>query len=72
MKNHTIVVSKVTTLDHKVLDNTVEARTLISEALLASSKSTKPMLLGDIVRKSMSGDRIKAYRKFSAVCNGAH
>lgn len=41
LKNYTIVVGKVTTLDHKVLDNTVEGRALISEALLASSKSTK-------------------------------
>lgn len=41
LKNHTIVVGKVTTLDHKVLDNTVEGRALVSEALLASGKSTK-------------------------------
>jgi hypothetical protein len=49
LKNHTIVVGKVTTLDHKVLDNTVEGRALVPEALLASSKSTKSILSGDIV-----------------------
>lgn len=41
LRNYTIVVGKVTTLDHKVLDDTVEGRALISEALLASGKSTK-------------------------------
>lgn len=37
---HTIAVGEVTTLDHKVLDHTVESRALITKTLLASSQST--------------------------------
>lgn len=38
---HTIAVGEVTTLDHEVLDHTVEARALVTETLLAGSQSTK-------------------------------
>ena len=38
-KLHTITPGKVTTLDHEVLDDTVEPRALISEALLTGSES---------------------------------
>lgn len=71
LNDHTVTLGEVTTLDHKVLDNTVEGRALISEALLASSKSTRT-LSGEYVRKSISGHRMEAYRKFSAVCDGDH
>ena len=37
----TVVVGEVTTLDHEVLDDTVEGRSLIAEALLASSQSAE-------------------------------
>ena len=36
----TITISEVTTLNHKLLDNTVECRALISISLLTSSKGT--------------------------------
>lgn len=71
LNNHTVTLGKVTALDHKVLDNAVEGRALISEALLASSKSTR-ILSGEFVRMYISDDRIEAYRKFSAVCDGDH
>lgn len=35
----TITLGKVTTLDHKVLDDTMERGALVTEALLASSES---------------------------------
>ena len=35
----TVMVGEVTTLDHEVLDDTVEGRALVAEALLASSQS---------------------------------
>lgn len=37
---HTVVVGEVASLDHKVLDDAVERRALVSETLLAGSKST--------------------------------
>lgn len=37
----TIALGEVTTLDHEVLDDTVESRPLIPEALLASSQSAE-------------------------------
>jgi hypothetical protein len=37
----TVVVGEVTTLDHEVLDDTVEGRALVSEALLASGQSAE-------------------------------
>ena len=37
----TVVVGEITTLDHEVLDDTVEGRSLIAEALLASSQSAE-------------------------------
>lgn len=36
-----ITVGEVTALDHEVLDDTVESRSLITEALLASGESTE-------------------------------
>lgn len=36
-----ITLGEVSTLDHEVLDNTVEGRVLISEALLAGSQSSE-------------------------------
>ena len=42
----TITAGKVTSLDHKVLDNAVEGRTLVSEALLSSGQS--PEVLGSL------------------------
>jgi hypothetical protein len=41
LNKHTVAVSKVTALDHEVLDDTVECRTLISKALLASRESAE-------------------------------
>lgn len=35
----TITLGEVTTLNHKVLDDTVESRALVAEALLASGQS---------------------------------
>ena len=35
----TVTVSEVTTLDHEVLDNTVEGGALITKALLTSGQS---------------------------------
>ena len=37
----TITLREVTSLDHKLLDNTVESGALIAKTLLAGSKSTK-------------------------------
>jgi hypothetical protein len=37
----TVMVGEVTTLDHEVLDDTVEGRALVAEALLASGQSAK-------------------------------
>lgn len=37
----TVMVGEVTTLDHEVLNDTVEGRTLVAEAFLASSQSAK-------------------------------
>ena len=37
----TITLSEVTALNHEVLDNTVEGRALVAEALLASSESAE-------------------------------
>lgn len=37
----TIALGEVTTLDHEVLDDTVESRALIAEALLAGSQSAE-------------------------------
>lgn len=37
----TIALGKVTTLDHKVLDHTVEGRSFITESLLAGSQGPK-------------------------------
>ena len=36
-----VALGEVTTLDHKVLDDTVEGGTLVTKALLASSKSSE-------------------------------
>ena len=36
-----ITAGKVTTLDHEVLDDTVESRALVAEALLASGQSAE-------------------------------
>ena len=36
-----IALGEVTTLDHELLDNTVEAGALVAEALLAGSKGTE-------------------------------
>jgi hypothetical protein len=35
--------SKVSTLDHELVDDAVEGRALVSEALLASGQSTMPL-----------------------------
>lgn len=35
------MVGEVTTLDHEVLDDTVEGRALVAEALLASGQSAE-------------------------------
>lgn len=44
----TVTVSEITTLDHKLLDDSVESRALVSKTLLASGKSTKVLRgLGD-------------------------
>lgn len=37
----TIATSEVTTLDHEVLDDTVEGRSFIAKPLLTSSESTE-------------------------------
>lgn len=37
----TVVVGEVTTLNHEVLDDTVEGRALVAEALLASGQSAE-------------------------------
>jgi hypothetical protein len=43
-----VTLGEVTALDHKVLDDTVESRTLITKALLASSQSAEVLsCLGD-------------------------
>ena len=43
-----VTLGEVTTLDHKVLDDTVERRALVTETLLASSQSTEVLSgLGD-------------------------
>lgn len=43
-----VALGKVTTLDHELLDNTVEGRALVAEALLASGKSSEVLSgLGD-------------------------
>ena len=36
-----VTVGEVSTLDHEALDDTVESRSLVSEALLAGRKSTE-------------------------------
>lgn len=41
LSTSSIAVGEVTTLDHEVLDDTVEGRALISEALLAGSQSAE-------------------------------
>ncbi len=44
----TVTVSEITTLNHKLLDDSVESRALVSKTLLASGKSTKVLRgLGD-------------------------
>ena len=43
-KLHTITPGKVTTLDHKVLDNTVECRALVSIALLTGSQNPETVV----------------------------
>jgi hypothetical protein len=39
--SQTIALGEVTTLDHEILDNTVEGRVLVTKALLASSQSAR-------------------------------
>jgi hypothetical protein len=48
-----VTLGKVTTLDHKVLDDTVEGRSLVTEALLASSKSSE--VLGSLLTRKHDG-----------------
>lgn len=65
-KLHTITPGKVTTLDHKVLDNTVECRALVSIALLTGSQN--PETVVSITSPSYTHtSRFNPYRKFSAV-----
>jgi len=51
----TVALCEITTLDHEVLDDTVEGRALESEALLASSKSPTMVSLHVVVRKMRRG-----------------
>jgi hypothetical protein len=63
---HTIALGKVTTLNHEVLDNTVEGRILVTKALLAGSQSAKR---GVSLNRNIEsvGAISNPYRKFSAV-----
>lgn len=45
----TVALGEVTTLDHEVLDDTVESGALVAEALLASSKSSE--VLGSLMTR---------------------
>jgi hypothetical protein len=56
------VVCEVSTLDHELLDDAVECRALVTEALLAGSKSTT-----DVSNNILRIDAESSYRKFSAV-----
>jgi len=44
-----VTLGEVTTLDHEVLDDTVESRALVAKALLASSKSSE--VLGSLMTR---------------------
>ena len=45
----TVTLGEVTTLDHKVLDDTVEGGALVTKALLTSSKSSE--VLGSLLTR---------------------
>jgi hypothetical protein len=44
-----VALGEITTLDHEVLDDTVEGRALVAKALLASSKSSE--VLGSLLTR---------------------
>lgn len=53
----TVALGEVTTLDHELLDNTVEGRALVAEALLAGSESAEVLgSLGDSLSVQTHGD----------------
>jgi len=48
-----VALGEVTTLDHEVLDDTVEGGTLVTKALLAGSKSSE--VLGSLMTRKHDG-----------------
>jgi hypothetical protein len=53
-----VALGEVTTLDHEVLDDTVERGALVTKALLASSKSSE--VLGSLLTRKHYGHRMEA------------
>ena len=54
----TVALGEVTTLDHEVLDHTVEGRVLVTEALLAGSQSTIGGLAYVEVRQTLRAEQL--------------
>lgn len=62
-----VTIGKVTALDHELLDDTVEGRTLIAEALLASGEGAEVLSgLGDSLAVETNDD---AAQRFIALLN---
>lgn len=53
-----VALGEITTLDHEVLDDTVEGGALVTKALLASSKSSE--VLGSLLTRKHHGYRLRA------------
>ena len=65
-----VATGEVTTLEHELRDDTVEGRSLVAEALLASAESTEVLSgLGDNVIEELEVDPALLLCKTTSVSN---